>query len=715
MEELRKLRQKNLETIFHPKSVAIVGTNKVKGTVPHDILDGILKAEFTGIVYPVSPREKSIKGIKAYKYVLDIPDDEVDLAILVFPSSVNHMALEQCGQKGIKSVIIISAGYKEVGEAGLLKEKQLIEIARKYDMSFIGPNCLGVINTAPDTLLNASFAREMPGQGSIGFLSQSGALCTAVLDYAQAKHIGFSKFISFGNKADISEIDLLYYLGNDPETKVILMYLEEVSDGEGLMKAAREVIAQSGKPILIIKSGRSAEGASAAASHTGSLTGADEVCDAAFEQAGILRCDNIEEMFNKAIAFTYQPAPATEKVAIITNAGGPGVLTTDAAISRGLKLAKFSEETTAILKKALPATANINNPVDVIGDARSDRYLAAIQAAFDDPDVAGVFVILTPQSMTDIETIARDVTEIAKGQTKPIYASFMGEKDVAVGINLLQQHQIPHYILPESMCSAYQVVLRFNQDIKNRSHQLPEIGGIDKQEAGKKMQKALANGRSYIPEVETIEILESYGLPVPQGKLATTADEAVAVAEEIGYPVVMKVVSDDIIHKSEVKGVELNLGSAAEVKEAWDRIHKNALSAVPDATISGLYVIKMIKGSEEIILGIKRDPSFGPVLLFGLGGIFVEVFKDVSFGAAPLTREEALGMIEQTRASEILKGLRGRNPRDGESIVDALLRLGRLAADFPEIDELDINPLFVLDQGKGSVIGDARMIVKTNN
>ncbi len=714
MKELYQLRQKNLETIFHPKSVAIVGTNKVKGTVPHDILDGILKADFTGIVYPVSPREKSIKGIKAYKYVVDIPD-EVDLAILVFPSSVNHMALEQCGQKGVKSVIIISAGYKEVGEAGLQKEKQLIEIARKYDMSFIGPNCLGVINTAPETLLNASFAREMPEKGSIGFLSQSGALCTAVLDYARAKHIGFSKFISFGNKADISEIDLLYYLMNDEETKVILMYLEEVSDGEGLMKAARDVIAQSGKPILIIKSGRTNEGASAAASHTGSLTGADEVCDAAFEQAGIIRCDNIEEMFNKAIAFAYQPAPLSEKVAIITNAGGPGVLTTDAAISRGLKLAKFSEETTAILKKALPATANINNPVDVIGDARSDRYLAAIQAAFDDPDVAGVFVILTPQSMTDIETIARDVTEITKGKTKPIYASFMGEKDVAVGIDLLQQHQIPHYTLPESMCSAFHSVLHFNQDLKNRTHQLPELEEIDKEEAGKRMQNALSNGRSYIPEVETIEILESYGLPVPSGRLATTPDDAVAVAEEIGYPVVMKVVSDDIIHKSEVKGVELNLSNAEEVKEAWERIHTNAKAAVPDASITGLYVIKMIKGSEEIILGIKRDPSFGPVLLFGLGGIFVEVFKDVSFGVAPLSREEAVEMIEQTRAFEILKGIRGRNPRDLDSIVDTLLRLGRLAADFPEIEELDINPLFVLDQGQGSVIGDARMIVKTNN
>jgi acetyltransferase len=710
MDDLKKLRQENLETIFHPKSVAIVGTNKVKGTVPHDILDSILKADFNGIVYPVSPREKSIKGIKAYKYVVDVPDD-VDLAILVFPSSVCHMALEQCGQKGIKSVIIISAGYKEVGEAGLKREQQLVEIARKYDMSFIGPNCLGVINTAPETNLNASFAREMPEQGNIGFLSQSGALCTAVLDYASAKHIGFSKFISFGNKADISEIDLLYYLMNDEATKVILMYLEEVSDGAALMKAARDVIAQSGKPILIIKSGRTDEGASAAASHTGSLTGKDEICDAAFKQAGIIRCDNIEEMFNKAIAFAYQPPPVSEKVAIITNAGGPGVLTTDAAISTGLKLAKFSEETTAILKKALPATANINNPVDVIGDARSDRYLAAIKAAFDDPDVAGVFVILTPQSMTDIDAIAADVARIAEGETKPIYTSFMGEKDVASGIDLLQQAKIPHYFLPESMCSAYQAVYHFNKNVLSKVHKLSALDNIQGELARKMMDKVHTNGRSYIPEVETIEVLETYGLPVPRGKLASTADEAVKIAEEIGYPVVLKVVSDDIIHKSDVKGVELNLGSAEEVKEGWDRIHSKVKQAMPDASISGLYVIRMISGSEEIILGIKRDPSFGPVLMFGLGGIFVEIFKDVSFRVAPLSREEALQMIEQTRAYKILKGTRGRSPRDIESIVDALQRLGQLAIDFPEIEELDINPLFVLDEGKGSVIGDARMIL----
>lgn len=713
MDELKLLRQKNLETLFYPKSVAIIGTNKMKGTVPHDILDNILKSDFNGIVYPVSPRERSIKGIKAYKYVIDIPD-EVDLAVLVFPSPVCHMALEQCGQKGIKSVIIISAGFKEIGEKGLEREKQLIEIARKYDISFIGPNCLGVINTDPDTNLNASFAREMPDRGNIGFLSQSGALCTAVLDYAIAKHIGFSKFISFGNKADISEIDLLYYLMEDEETRVILMYLEEVTDGRALMNAAQDVISKSGKPILIIKSGRTEAGASAAASHTGSLTGRDEVCDAAFEQAGIIRCDNIEEMFNKAIAFAYQPVPASDKVAIITNAGGPGVLTTDAAISRGLRLAKFSEETTKILKRALPSTANINNPVDVIGDARADRYVAAIQAAFEDPDVDGVFVILTPQSMTDIETIASEITKIAEGQSKPIYASFMGERDVAPGIDILQKHKIPHYILPESMCMSYQAVHHFNKNLKARVHRDANLDHIQDRVARELMKKISSNGRSYVTEVETIGLLRTYGLPAPLGQMATSVEDALDIAKDIGYPVVLKVVSDQVIHKSDVKGVELNLQNAEGLRKGYQRILDNVNAHMPDAVINGIYVIRMMTGCEELILGIKRDPSFGPVLMFGMGGIFVEIFKDVSFGVAPLGREEAVSMIERTKAFEILKGSRGRAARDIESIVDAIVRLSQLAIDFPEIEELDINPLFVMDKGQGSVIGDARMILKNS-
>ena len=472
------------------------------------------------------------------------------------------------------------------------------------------------------------------------------------------------------------------------------------------------MIRKSEKPILVLKSGRTEEGASAAASHTGSLAGSDDICDAAFEQAGIIRCDNIEEMFNKAIAFAYQPAPGSEKVAIITNAGGPGVLTTDAAISNGLKLARFSEETTKILKKALPAAANIKNPVDVIGDAKAERYVAAIQAAFEDEDVAGVFVILTPQSMTDIDTIAEAVTKIAEGQTKPIYASFMGEKDVASGIDILQRHKIPHYVLPESMCSSFESVYHFHEVVRKKVHEAVVPDNIQHDGARKLMEKVMLNGRTFIPEVETIEILSMYGMPVPQGKLAHSADDAVRIADEIGYPVVLKVVSDQILHKSEVRGVELNIRSAREVQEAYKRIEDNVKERMPDAIIKGIYVIRMITGSEEVILGIKRDPSFGPVLMFGLGGIFVEILRDISFGVAPLSYDEALSMIEKTRAYRILKGTRGRAPRDIDKIVDALIRLGQLANDYPQILELDINPLFVLDEGQGTVIGDARMLIE---
>ncbi len=482
--------EKDLEHIFYPKSVAVLGTNRVVGTVPHDIFANILKDNFQGIVYPVSPKERSVNGVRAYKYVLDIPDP-VDLAVLVFASTVCNLALEQCGQKGVKSAIIISAGFREIGPAGLKREEEIKEIAKKYNISFIGPNCLGVINTDPLSHLNASFARQMPEEGNIAFLSQSGALCTAVLDYAQAKHIGFSKFVSFGNKANINEIDLIRYLKNDPKTKVILVYLEEITDGIGLMNVAKEVISETGKPILILKSGRTSEGAAAAASHTGSLAGSDEVCDAAFRQAGIIRCTTIEEMFNNAIALAYQPLPKGRRVAIITNAGGPGVLATDAAIKQNLQLARFSDPTLEIYKKSLPATANIKNPVDVIGDARADRYKVALGGALQDPGVDGVLVILTPQSMTDIENIAEEVCNTVGKFDKPAYASFMGEKDVAVGIDILQRRSIPHYVLPESMCRGFASALFFKHHKEMEPEEITAFPSVDRQKARGRFRKLL--------------------------------------------------------------------------------------------------------------------------------------------------------------------------------------------------------------------------------
>ena len=708
-----EIHKQNLVKIFNPESIAVVGTNNVKGTVPYDILFNILKTEFTGVVFPVSPGEKSICSVKAYKYVLDITDP-IDLAIIVFPSAVCHMALEQCGQKGIKGVVIISAGFKEVGEKGLEREKQLKQIAEKYDISLIGPNCLGIINTDPLINLNASFARKMPEQGNIGFLSQSGALCTAVLDYALAKHIGFSKFISFGNKIDISEIDLIYYLMEDDKTKVILLYLEEVTNGRALMQAARDVTSQSGKPVLIIKSGRTEAGASAAASHTGSLAGNDEIYDAAFKQAGMIRCDNIEEMFNIAIAFAYQPAPGSNKVAIITNAGGPGVLTTDAAIRDGLQLAKFSEETTKEFRKFLPATANINNPVDVIGDARADRYNFAMNGAFRDDDVDAVFVILTPQSMTDIETIAKEVVKVSEQYSKPVYASFMGEADVAIGVDILLRNKIPHYILPESMCRSFSRVYRFYRDLDKDPHPQPVYTDVDTKTVNSILDEAIHNNHLYLPEDEAGKILKIYGFPIVPGELTTTPDEAALVAQKIGFPVVMKIISDDIIHKSDVKGVVLNVNSSEEARNTFTTMTEQVLQIKPEARIKGIQVSKMILSGEEVILGIKRDPSFGPVIMFGLGGVYVEIFKDVSFRVAPIDEIIADSMIKQIRSYKILDGIRGKVPRDIAAIKECLLRLSQLALECPQIKELDINPLIVLEKTKGCYVTDARIMLNAS-
>ncbi|RPI01942.1 MAG: CoA-binding protein [Calditrichaeota bacterium] len=706
-----RAKKRDFDSIFYPQSIAVVGANKVTGTVPHDILVNILKSDFQGIVYPVSPREKSIGGLKAFKYVSDI-SDPIDLAVIVFPSSVVHMALEQCGQKGVKSAVIISAGFKEVGGEGIMRENQLREIADKYGISFIGPNCLGVINTDPRVKLDASFARKMPQEGTIGFLSQSGALCTAVLDYAQAKHIGFSKFVSFGNKADITEIDLLNYLRDDPKTRVILIYLEEISDGRALLQTAQEIISKTGKPILAIKSGRTAEGASAAASHTGSLVGSDEVIDAAFRQVGIIRCWDIEEMFNKAIAMAYQPLPHGNRIAIVTNAGGPGVLTTDATIKEGLRLAAFSETTTDILGKSLPKTANIKNPVDVIGDARADRYHIAVSQVLNDPQVDGVFVILTPQSMTDIEAIAREICSVAGQSEKPLYTSFMGENDVAQGISILQRNQIPHYILPESMPKAFNAAFRFHKQSKAKivdhgdSCESPHAAN-----ARAILDEAVRAGRHILLEDEATPLLALYGLPVLKNGVASSAEEAAVLAKKIGFPVAMKILSTDIVHKFDVKGVHLDIRDEERALQSYHALLTEVSRLRPDAEIKGVLVSPMIPKGEEVILGVKRDPAFGPVIMFGLGGIFVELFRDVQIRVAPVNLDMATEMIHQIQSAGILTGSRGRIPRDIESIAHCLTAMSRMAIECPQIKELDINPLIVGIEKQSSHIADAKIML----
>jgi acetyltransferase len=707
--EQTKSGPEGLDAIFRPRSIAVLGVTNTPGTVPHDIFVNLLSAHFQGVVYPVAPRKRHIAGVRAYDYVLDIPDP-VDLAVLVFPGGVCEQALKQCVEKGIKAAVIISAGFREVGPQGLEREKRIKAIAAENGMRLIGPNCLGVINTEPNVQLNASFARAMPAAGQIGFISQSGALCTAVLDYAQGKNIGFSKFVSLGNKADVGEVDLLEYMAADPQTSVILMYLEEMTRGNELIEVARRITRQGDrpKPILAIKGGRTAAGAAAAQSHTGALASSDVVCNAVFEQAGIIRVHSLEEMFNSAQLLAYQPLPRGNKIAIVTNAGGPGVMATDAAIERGLELSRFAPQTTAKLKKGLPAAANIKNPIDVIGDARDDRYVAAMEAVFADPDVDQVLVILTPQSMTNITAIAQAVVDTRKryaGSGKTLACSFMGAKDVAPGIQILQQAGIPHYILPEWAADAMVDAVRYRRWL-NR-----EPGEVVRYEVDAPAAAAIIDQApdGYLPESDALQVLRAYGFPLVDFELALTADEAAAAAERIKFPIVLRVVAPKIIHKFEARGVALNLKSVAAVREAFTAMREHLLKTVSEEDIKGILVRKMIPAGKEVILGINRDPIFGHVIMFGLGGIYVEAFKDVTFRVVPIDEQTTRDMVNGLRASGVLKGLRGEEPSDTAAIEDTLRRLSQLAADFPRIAEMDINPLIVHPAGNGAHVADVRM------
>jgi acetyltransferase len=546
----------------------------------------------------------------------------------------------------------------------------------------------------------------MPHVGRIAFLSQSGALCTAVLDYAREKEIGFSKFVSFGNKAGVTEVELLDYLHQDEQTSVILLYLEELRDVRRLIDVARRVTrGEQAKPILAIKSGRTPQGADAAASHTGSLAGEDAVCDAVFREAGIIRVDSIDELFNAAILLANQPLPAGDRLAIVTNAGGPGVMATDAAVRAGLVVPRLTEPTMARLKEVLPATANTKNPVDLIGDARADRYAAALDQVLADPNVDQVLVILTPQSMTDIDSIAQGICTIRGHATKPIACSFMGAADVASGIRILQHARIPHYILPEWACRAMvvvQAVLAWRAQAPDEPERLP----VDQSAAQSVIDSAPAG---YLTEDQALAVLSAYGLPVPPSRLCSSADEAAAFADEVGYPAVLRVVSPQIVHKWDVGGVVLNLADADAVRRAYDEMLRRIRSQLPNAAIHGVLVRREIASGYELILGAKRDPVFGPTLMFGLGGIYVELFADVTFGMAPIGRAGATRMVQQVKAHRLLEGARGGPPADVAQIVECLMRVGQLVSDFERIAELDVNPLIAGPAAVGNAVADVRI------
>lgn len=705
----------NIEAIINPNSIAVVGATNRPESVGLATFKNLLQSAYKGVLYPVNSKSKSIQGVKAYPRLLDIPDD-VDLAIIIVPAEIVPSVVEEAAQKKVKACVVITAGFKEIGGRGAELEKHLQALVKETGISIVGPNCLGVINTNKEVRMNASFARKMPKTGNIAFISQSGALCTSVLDYAAGRNIGFSKFVSFGNKADVNEIDFLKYLKNDPDTDVILMYLEDITDGREFIEIAREITFGAGKPILAVKSGRSAEGARAAASHTGSLAGSDATYDAIFLQSGIQRVEGINELFHYALAFSQQPLPKGNRIAIVTNAGGPGIMATDAAVRHGIQLATFSEATIEKLKQHLPLTASIHNPVDVIGDATHERYESAIRDILIDEGVGGAIVILTPQAMTDILETAEILPRVAEGIHKPILASFMGLVDVSEGINYLQKHGIPNYVFPEAAARTMAAMVRFSerQESKESNKRTIRRYPADEKHAAKIIKKKLDDSKKYfMPENEANEILQCYGFPLLKSKIVRNAADIETAVLETGLPVAMKIISADIIHKSDAGGVRININSIEQAKNGYKEIIENAKQYNPAARIDGVLIEEMAQEGVEVIIGATRDPLFGPLCMFGLGGIFVETLKDVTFRLAPMWELSAENMIRSIKAYKVLKGLRGNPPSDIEAVKDCILRLSQLVSDHPEISELDINPLIVYPDGRGCRVADSRIILAT--
>jgi acetyl coenzyme A synthetase (ADP forming)-like protein len=693
----------SLESFFDPKSVAIVGASRQKGKVGYEILANMVEGGYPGTIFPINPKAEEIDGIQCFPNLTSI-GQVPDLVIIIVPARSVPAVMEECARIRVKSVIIITAGFKEVGKEGRELEEQVVRIARRGGIRFIGPNCLGVI--APSHKLNASFGGDLPVPGGIGYISQSGALLAAILDMANAGGMGFSNLVSIGNKADIDELDIIKALGAQKDTKVIAGYLESIQDGDAFVREAEEISHE--KPILLMKSGATEAGARAASSHTGSLAGGEVAYESAFKRAGVIRCDSIKEQFDFAQAFASQPLPKGPRVAVITNAGGPGIMAADAIEQEGLTFAKLTEETTKKLATGLPPAANIYNPVDVLGDALADRYEFALDIVLDDPGVDSAVVLLTPQAMTQAKETAEAVVRIAGRKGKSVLACFLGVQKVEAGLHVLRQGNVPQYDSPESAVATLRVMTDYVR-WRNRPKRVVRLFPVNRRKVESIVERHLRQGILDIGEAESKEILEAYGFVTPRGSIATTAEQAGNIAEQLGYPVVLKIWSPDILHKSDVGGVKVGLKSEQEVKDAFDLMMYRIPKKRPEAHILGVLVQEMVRSGREVILGMHRDPQFGPLMMFGMGGIMVEVLKDVSFYLAPLTAEEAKQMLLSTKTYHILQGVRGQEGVDIEAIAEGLQRLSQLVTEFPQIREMDINPYVVGVPGTTSIAVDARI------
>ena len=688
-----------------PKSIAIIGASDKEGSVGRAITNNIMKG-YKGTIYPISPTRETVFDKKAYKSVLDVPG-KVDLAVVVTKNTIVPAVLEECGKKKLRGAIVITAGFKEVDEEGAKLEQKLKDIAKKYKLQIIGPNCLGVMNLEPQTMMNSTFLKITPKSGEIALISQSGAICAALVEDASAQGIGFSAVISMGNKADMSEIDILKMLAEHKQTKVIVMYLEDMGNGQEFLKVCKDITRKKKKPVLVLKSGRSPEGAKAAMSHTGALMGSDEIYDALLKQSGAIRVDTMEELFDYATAFSKQPLPMNGDLVIVSNAGGPAIISTDACSKLGIKMAKI-EEIRKKIDAVIPPWGSSRNPVDIVGDADFNRFENVLNEVLKHKNVGSVISMCTPSATLNYDKLAEVIVSMSKKYKKTMLASLMGLDEGITNREILASGDVPYYTYAEGSIRALKAMLTFTNWVKNSPGKITKFS-VKKDKVKKILDNAKKQKRSALLEEEGQEILRAYGFPLPASKLAKSKKEAVAASKKIGYPVVLKIASPQIIHKSDAGGVKVNLQNAKDVENAFDIIIKNAKKYNKKADIKGVLVVEMVKGGKEMIIGSKLEPGFGPVVMLGMGGIYVEVLKDVTFKLAPMTNVEADHMISSIKTKKILEGVRGEKPSDVKKLSECIQRLSQLVSDFNEIKELDMNPVLVMEKNKGCKVLDVRI------
>ncbi|MCC6927795.1 MAG: acetate--CoA ligase family protein [Gemmatimonadaceae bacterium] len=699
-----RARSANLAPLLAPRTIAVIGASPRVSNMGHQILSNLLDFGFAGTVYPVNPTAHAIRAVRAYPTIADVPEP-VDTAIVVVPKEQALAVAEQCGAAGVKGLIVITAGFREVGGSGVALERDLMATVRRHGMRMIGPNCMGVVNADPAVAMNATFAPIMPPFGHSAFVSQSGALGMSVLDYAREYGIGISQFVSIGNSPDIGSTDLLEQWEHDPAVRVILMYVENFGDPRRFLATASRIT--KSKPIIVVKSGRSNAGARAASSHTGALAASDSAVDAMLTQAGVLRANSIEDLFDMAMAFGTRLRPRSRRTAVLTNAGGPGILAADALEHQGLELVDLSPATVAALRPLFPPEASIRNPLDMIASATPAGYKAALTAFLDDPNIDAVVPIFVPPFGVKQEDVAEAIVSAqATHPEKSMFAVLMGLKGLPQGRAELHAAGIPAYIFPESAARALNALDR-QREWEERPAAQARLRSVNREAARSLVQRAREERRTALTQDEAIALLDTYGIPVAHVRHVPLDGDLGDAAASVGYPLVMKLDSPDITHKTDVGGVRVGIGDVDELRAAHQEMLARARALAPDARVAGVVLQRMIGGGRETILGITRDPRFGPLLMFGLGGVFVEAMQDVVFRVAPVDDAQALDMVRGIRAARVLQGMRGAPPADEAALVEAIVRLGQLAADFPEIEELDVNPLLALPQGAVAV--DARV------